>query len=512
MAASLQTLARQNRLILASVGEGIVGVDRAGRVSFSNPAAERLLGYGAAAWLGTDFSLHVGQQTDAQGPTLPLTRTLRDGVTQTAATELVARDGRRIPVEALCTPIREAGVIVGAVVSFRDVTERRALEAQLRQAQKMDAIGRLAGGIAHDFNNVLTVIAGHSELILQEPGLAAPLAEEIRAIADAAASATRLTRHLLAFSRRQILQPRVVDPNDMVTSLDRLLRRVIGEDVTLRCMLGQGLWRVRVDPGQMEQVLLNLAVNAREAMPQGGTLTIETNNVFLDESAAQAHAEVAPGPYVLLAVSDTGIGMDAATVAQVFEPFFTTKDSGTGLGLATVHGIVRQSGGYIWVYSEPGRGTTFKVFLPKAETSDEPERAEARPAPPSELQSGVVLVVEDSQGVRELAASVLQRAGYTVYSAVDGEEGLRLAQQLGTTLDLLVTDVVMPRIGGWELAERVLALSPRTRTLFVSGYTADAAVRMGIAASGSSFLEKPFTPSALLARVRERIARREPTT
>ncbi len=506
MAASLETLSRQYRLVLASVGEGIVGLDRDGRVTFSNQAAEGLLGYGAAEWLGSDFCVRVGQQTDATGAPLPIMRTLREGVAQTMAAEFVSRHGRRIPVEALCTPIREADTIVGAVVSFRDVTERHALEAQLRQAQKMDAIGRLAGGIAHDFNNLLTVIAGHSEMILLDEHLTESVAEEVRAIADAASSATRLTRRLLAFSRRQILQPRVINPNELVASLDRLLRRVIGEDVTLRSILGDGLWNVRVDPGQMEQVLLNLAVNARDAMPKGGTLTVETSNVFLDDSATLAHAEVAPGPYVMLAVSDTGVGMDAATVERVFEPFFTTKDHGTGLGLATVHGIVRQSGGYVWVYSEVGCGSTFKVFLPKADGTGAAEGADGPAAPAAGPQSGIILVVEDAQGVRELATSVLQRAGYTVHSAPNGEEGLHLAGLLGGTLDLLVTDVVMPGMGGWELAERVVAASPRTRTLFISGYTADAAVRMGISAGGSAFLEKPFTPTALLARVRERLA------
>jgi PAS domain S-box-containing protein len=506
MAASLETLSRQHRLVLASVGEGIVGLDREGRVTFSNQAAERLLGYDAAEWLGSDFSVRVDQQADAQGAPLPLTRTLQEGVAQTMATEFVTRSGRHLPVEALCTPIREAETLVGAVVSFRDVTERHALEAQLRQAQKMDAIGRLAGGIAHDFNNLLTVIAGHSEMILLNERLPEPVAEEVRAIADAAASATRLTRRLLAFSRRQILQPRVINPNDLVASLDRLLGRVIGEDVTLRSILGDGLWSVRVDPGQMEQVLLNLAVNARDAMPHGGTLTIETSNVFLDDAATLAHADVEPGPYVMLAVSDTGVGMDAATVEQVFEPFFTTKDHGTGLGLATVHGIVRQSGGYVWVHSEVGRGSTFTVFLPKADGTGAADGTEGPVAPAAEVQSGIILVVEDSQGVRELTTSVLQRAGYTVHGAPNGEEGLRLAGHLGGTLDLLVTDVVMPGMGGWELAERIVAASPRTRTLFISGYTADAAVRTGLSAGGSAFLEKPFTPNALLARVREQLA------
>ncbi|HXG12793.1 MAG TPA: ATP-binding protein [Gemmataceae bacterium] len=391
---------------------------------------------------------------------------------------------------------------------LRDITEHKRLEAQFLQAQKMEAVGRLAGGVAHDFNNLLTIITGYADLTLAGLGKQESLRASVKEIKSAAERATALIRQLLLFSRRAILTPVVLDLNVLVSDLDKMLRRLIGEDIELTTALDPALRPVKADPGQLEQVLMNLAINARDAMPHGGKLLIETRNVELSSAYVQAHREIRPGPYVLLAVSDTGCGMDAATKAHLFEPFFTTKEAGkgTGLGLATVYGIVKQSGGYIYVYSEPGHGASFKIYLPPAEGVTMPPRP--RPsAPDIPRGTGTVLLVEDEEGVRTVARQVLQHCGYQVLEARHSREALRLGEQHPGAIDLLVTDVVMPQMSGRQLADRLARLRPNLRVLYMSGYTDDAILRHGILDKGVNFIEKPFAPEALARTVSRMLAR-----
>jgi signal transduction histidine kinase/CheY-like chemotaxis protein len=396
-----------------------------------------------------------------------------------------------------------AGAPIEAIGTSQDITERKRLEEQLRQSQKMEAIGQLAGGVAHDFNNLLTAINGYADILVA--GMAPDDqrradVEEIRKAGDRAAA---LTRQLLTFSRRQVRQPLVIDLNDVVAGIAPMLRRLVGEQIELRAPQGLDLGRVRADPSQIEQVLLNLVVNARDAMPAGGTLTIETANVELDDEYARTHALVVPGPHVLLAVSDTGTGMDAATMEHLFEPFFTTKPAGegTGLGLATVYGIVTGSGGHVVAYSEPGQGSAFKVYLPSVAATVE-SRAEAAAAPAAG-GAETILVVEDEDAVRSYVERVLGRLGYTVLAARSGVEALALVADDAGPIDLLVTDVMLPGINGRETSERLTARHPSLRTLFISGYTEDSIVHRGELDQGVAFLGKPFTPDALGHAVRE---------
>jgi PAS domain S-box-containing protein len=397
----------------------------------------------------------------------------------------------------------EAGNPLRMVGSTTNITEHKQLEEQFLQAQKMEAVGRLTGGIAHDFNNLLTAIIGFSEILLhRQLDEGDPLYKPIEEIHKAGQRAASLTRQLLAFSRKQVLQPKVLDLNAVVTDMDKMLPRVISEDIDLVTVLDPDLGPVKADLGQIEQVIVNLAVNARDAMPQGGQLTIETANVELDEAYARRHVDVQPGPYVMLAVSDTGVGMDKETQSRIFEPFFTTKEEGTGLGLATVYGIVKQSGGHIWVYSEPGQGTTFKIYLPRVEEAVEPLRPSV--APTERLQgSETILVVEDDQGVRMLARDVLEMDGYTVLEASHGEEALRVCEEHQGPIHLMVTDMVMPGMNGRQLAERLAPLRPEMKVLYVSGYTDNAILRHGVLEPGMAFLQKPITPGALARKVRE---------
>jgi two-component system cell cycle sensor histidine kinase/response regulator CckA len=377
-------------------------------------------------------------------------------------------------------------------------------ERRLRLAQKMEAIGQLAGGVAHDFNNLLTIIMGYGEIMLSTLRSDDPARELINEIRKAGDRAASLTRQLLAFSRQQVLEPRVLDLNTIVSDTEKMLRRLIGEDISLTTIMDPALERVKVDPGQMEQIILNLAVNARDAMPQGGKLTIETGNVRLDESYAQAHPEVKPGRYVLLAVSDTGCGMDEATKAHIFEPFFTTKGpgKGTGLGLATVYGIVKQSGGFIYVYSELGRGTTFKIYLPLVKETASRGKSVAG-LRKSASGTETLLLVEDEDAVRALTRHALKMCGYTVLEAGHSDEAIRICKHHEGVIHLLVSDVVMPQMGGRQLAERLLAMRPKMRVLYLSGYTDDAVVRHGILQAEVAFLQKPFTINALANKVRE---------
>jgi PAS domain S-box-containing protein len=385
-----------------------------------------------------------------------------------------------------------------------DITERKSLEAQLRQSQKMEAIGQLAGGIAHDFNNMLTVINGYGELMLLSLPVEDPHRVSVEQIRQAGERAATLTRHLLAFSRKQVLQSKVLDLNAVVANMDTMLQRVISADIDLLTILSPGLASVKADPGQIEQILMNLVVNARDAMPEGGRLTIETADVVLDSDYARRHVDVSPGRYVMLAVSDTGCGMDKKTQARIFEPFFTTKEEGkgTGLGLSTVYGIVKQSGGNIWVYSEPGRGTTFRIYLPRIEEAAEAVEPDKAPEP---LPSGseTILLVEDNAGVRNLAKKILQAHGYKVLDAAEGEDAFRLSGQHKGLIHLMATDMVMPEMSGRELADRLKPSRPNMKVLFMSGYTDKAMLHQGELDPGMAFLQKPFTPQTLARKVRE---------
>jgi signal transduction histidine kinase len=380
----------------------------------------------------------------------------------------------------------------------------RQSEEQLRQSQKIEAIGRLAGGIAHDFNNLLTVIKGYSDLMLMKLKEDDPLKENVKEIQKASQRAADLTRQLLAFSRRQILEFKVISLNTVLQETDKMLRRVLGEDIERVTRLAEDLGKVRTDPGQAEQMIINLAVNARDAMPSGGKLTIETANVELDDTYAHSHIGVKPGQYVMLSVSDTGCGMTPEVKEHLFEPFFTTKEKGkgTGLGLSTVYGIVKQSGGEVWCYSEPGQGTIFKIYLPRAEEEmvPGPHRDEKDSFPKGRE---TILLVEDELSVRGLAVRVLRESGYNLLQAADGTEALRVAQEYAGKIHLLLTDVVMPQMGGKELANRLKTLRPDIKVLFTSGYTDNAIVHHGVLDPGIDFLQKPFSPSAFAQKVRE---------
>jgi two-component system cell cycle sensor histidine kinase/response regulator CckA len=391
-----------------------------------------------------------------------------------------------------------------AIENVRLLEVERDKEEQLRQSQKMEAVGQLAGGIAHDFNNLLTAITGYSEMTLRRLEPESPVRRNVEEIKKAGLRAADLTRQLLAFSRKQALQPKVLDINSVVSEVDKLLRRLIGEDIELFTFLTPDLGRVMADPGQVEQVLMNLVVNARDAVAEGGKITIETANVYLDDDYARKHASVESGAYVLLAVSDTGSGMDAATQGRIFEPFFTTKgvDKGTGLGLSTVYGVVKQSGGSIWVYSEVGKGTSFKVYLPRVDAKTDvglPEGATLAVSQGTET----VLLVEDEQAVRHMARHILEASGYTVLEAASGPEAIEVCKVHDGPVDLLLSDVVMPHMSGPRLSEEVMKIKPGISVLFMSGYTDNAIVQHGVLKEGMHFLQKPFSPDALALKVRE---------
>jgi hypothetical protein len=420
------------------------------------------------------------------------------------------KDGTIIDAEITSYPLlfadRRAELVLANDITRRKQTEEalRRSEEQLRQAQKMEAVGKLAGGIAHDFNNLVTVINGHTALSMRRLGEDNPLYRKLEVIKEAGDRAASLTRQLLAFSRKQILQPKVLDLNHVIFETNKILQRLIGEDIDLLIGLMPDLGKVKADPGQIEQVLMNISVNARDAMPKGGKLTIETANVDIDEGYASRHLSISPGRYIMLAVSDTGCGMDAQTQARIFEPFFTTKEvgKGTGLGLSTVYGIVKQSGGSIWVYSEVGRGTTFKIYLPCVDSPAEEFKlstAETKAQPGNET----VLLVEDEEMVREMTREILQESGYLVIEAKHGHEALLVAEQHPGPIHLMLSDVVMPQMSGRELAEQLSPIRREMKVLYMSGYTDDAIVHHGVLDEGMAFIEKPFTPNALARKLRE---------
>jgi len=417
---------------------------------------------------------------------------------------VLTKDGQERLIAWNNTVLRDVeGHPIGTLSIGEDITERTQLELQLRQAQKMEAIGRLAGGVAHDFNNVLTAVFGYVDLLREEMPPGSSALQDLGEVRKAAERAADLTRQLLAFSRQQVLEPVVLPLNDHIEEFEKMLRRVIGEDVVLGLALSKDIGNVRADPGQLQQVIMNLAVNARDAMPQGGKLLLETANVDLSEQYAELHQPVIPGPYVMLAVSDTGTGMPPDVKARIFEPFFTTKEKGkgTGLGLSTVYGIVKQSGGYVWVYTELGRGTTFKIYLPRV---DAPPDRLVKPREAGSLTgTETILLAEDDAILRPLAKALLEKLGYLVLEAENADAALAAAAAHQGPVHLLVSDVVMPGPSGRELARRLAALRPETRVLFVSGYTDDAIVHHGMLEPGLNFLQKPFTPAVLARKVRE---------
>ncbi|HEV8438353.1 MAG TPA: GAF domain-containing protein [Methylomirabilota bacterium] len=489
--------------IASASADGIITTDVHGRFTYFSPGAEEMFGYEAAEMLGrpaAEFYRDGAEQARAV-----MTRLEAEDRIRNQELPFRAKDGGWVEVNASMSLLRDAsGAVVGTLAVVKDVTERRALEEQLRQSQKMDAVGRLAGGVAHDFNNLLTVILGRSELLLARYRADDRTRQQIDLIRTTAQQAAALTAQLLAFSRKQVVAPRRLDLNEVVTRMEQLLRRLIGEDLALRIILGPSLGHVKVDPGQMDQVIMNLVVNARDAMPRGGHLTIETANVAIDAAYAQQHLGVEPGPYVVLSVSDTGCGMDRDTMSHIFEPFFTTKGpgKGTGLGLATVYGIVQQSGGRIAVYSEPGIGTTFRVYLPRAEESLAPVGSDAG-LPRLARGSETILLLEDEEGVLNLAREILEMSGYTVLLARDSAEAMAIGERHQGPIHLLLTDVVMPQMNGRELAQQLGRIRPAMKVLYMSGYTFDIVVHHGVVEADTALLQKPFTLESLTSKVRE---------
>jgi two-component system, cell cycle sensor histidine kinase and response regulator CckA len=495
---------------LRSIGDAVMAMDAEGRVTFINPIAEALTGWKREEALGRSVTevLHLRHEGDHVLADSMVRKVLREDVAIDLAHHdlvLIAKDGTERPIDDSAAPIKDdQGCVIGAVVVFRDITERQRLQERLVQAQKMEAIGRLAGGVAHDFNNLLTVISVYSQLLLSRRSSHDQLQRYATEIKKAVEHATALTNQLLTLSRKQMLQPRVLDLNAVLVNMEEMLRHLIGDDIELVLVPGSGLGRVNVDPRQLEQVILNLVVNARDAMPQGGELTIETANVELDEWYARCYADVQPGPYVQLTVADTGCGMDAATRARLFEPFFTTKarGKGTGLGLSIVYGVVTQSGGHIEVDSVAGRGTHVTIYLPQVEKAVVSPRSSAPSSTP--LQgSETILLVEDEAEVRAAVLESLEMRGYTVLKARHGREALQICRRHEGPIHLLLTDVMMPQMTGPELAQRVAPLRPAVKVLYMSGYTSDALTQRQVVDLGTTFLQKPFTPDALARKVRE---------
>ncbi|MGB0034674.1 MAG: PAS domain S-box protein, partial [Candidatus Acidiferrales bacterium] len=489
---------------LEAAANPIIISKRDGTIIWVNRAFEQLSGYTREEVLGQSTRLlKSGQQSPSFYENM--WKTILSG--QRWQGELVNRrkDGTFYTEEMTITPVKNGtGDITHFIAIKLDITERKRLEQQLLGSQKMEAVGRLAGGVAHDFNNLLGVIMGYTELVLDGFPSDNPRCHQLQEIRKAGIRATSLTRQLLAFSRKQVFQPKVLDINALVTDFNKMLRRLVGEDIELLNILKPGLGQIKADPGQIEQVIMNLVVNSRDAMPTGGKLIIETANADLDEGYCRSHPSVHPGHFVMVSVSDTGMGMDARTQAHIFEPFFTTKElgKGTGLGLATVYGIVKQSEGYIWVYSELGKGTTFKIYFPRI---DEPTRTVEIAQGSVEFLRGseTILLAEDAEALRELTCAFLEKNGYTVLAAENSKEAIALAERQERPIHLLLTDVVMPGMSGRELADRLTAKYPGMRVLYMSGYTSDTIIHHGVLDAGIFFIEKPFSQEALTRKLRE---------
>ncbi len=494
------------RVLVEESPLGVSIISEDGGYKYVNPKFVELFGYtlkdipDGREWFRKAYP-DPGYRTQVISAWINKLKAAKKGETPTHVFTVTCKDGSKKVIQFIAVTL-ETG---DHFVIYEDLTEQKKLEAQFRQSQKMEAIGKLAGGIAHDFNNLLTTIIGHAELTLLQVDKDSPLRGGMEEINKASDRAATLTNQLLAFSRKQMVQPVVLNINHTIAEMDKMLRRLIGEDIDLATILEPELWKVKFDAGQMDQVVMNLAVNAKDAMPKGGKLTIETANVNLDEAYARQHGiELKPGPFVMLSVSDTGFGIDEETQSHLFEPFFTTKEKGkgTGLGLSTVYGIVKQGNGYIWVYSEPGQGTTFKIYLPKSE-EEEVFVAEAQIQPQNLVGSETILLAEDEDSVRKLIRSTLQEYGYRVLEAQDGKKALQLIEHHKGPIHLLLTDVVMPGMGGRELAERLQPLYPKMKILYMSGYTDNAIVHHGVLESGMPFIQKPFAPKVLVSKVRE---------
>ena len=484
----------------------IAAVDPEGNVLSWNAAAERMFGWTAAEVLGRPLP-NVPDDRLEESAAFRQRLLAGQGFSDLVTTRQ-RKDGKRIEVSVSTAPLRDpSDAAVGVIFMYSEVTERRQLEEQLRQAQKMEAVGQLAGGIAHDFNNILAVIMSYGDLMLGELGADAPMSADLREVTTAAGRAAGLTRQLLAFSRRQVLQPHVVQLNALITNLEKMLRRLLRESIELTTTLDANLGYVYADAGQIEQVLVNLVVNARDAISHAGDISIATSNVQLDAEYGRLHSGAPAGAYIMVSVSDTGCGMTPEVQERIFEPFFTTKerDRGTGLGLSTVYGIVKQSGGYVWCYSEPGKGTTFKIYLPRVESADDPMPMTA--TAPAGRGSETILLVEDEAPVRLVASRILRQSGYTVIEAPDGAAAVALCTAHEGPLDLVVTDMVMPGMTAHELAAQIRATRPGTRVLFMSGYTQDAALRQQVLEPGAAFLEKPFTVQTLTRAVQGALAK-----
>jgi PAS domain S-box-containing protein len=504
LASAFHETAKMVEALLESASQAILSVDGSGKIVLANHRAEEMFNYTREELLGASVEMllpeskrgvHARHREQYFGQ--PRVRPMGIGM------ELSGRKrcGIEFPVEVILSAIHTPEGVFG-IAFVTDISQRKLLEEQLVHAQKMEAVGRLAGGVAHDFNNMLTVISGYNRMILDELQPDDPLRDYVEEIARAAGRAGAITKQLLIFSRRQMVEPQIISVNAIISQIEKMLLRLLGEDIQLTLDLQQDVANIKADPNQLEQAIVNLAVNARDAMPSGGQIFLQSANVHLDENYVKTHLGVQPGDYVMIAVTDTGHGMDAETRKRIFEPFFTTKErgKGTGLGLSSVYGMVKQSAGDIWVYSEPGKGTTFKTYFPQAHgTAEGGSRQAERAEWPT---SATVLVVEDEQAVRELTVRMLQRLGYSVLSAASGKEAIEVSNSFAGHIGFLVTDVVMPEMSGRQVADAILATRPNIRVLFLSGYTEHTTIHQGIG-SEVNFLAKPFSRETLANKLLE---------
>jgi two-component system, cell cycle sensor histidine kinase and response regulator CckA len=490
------------RLISENAADMIAVVDINGQRLYNSPSYQKLLGYSQEE-LGKTSAFEQIHGDDRAAVLDAANEARRSGMGRTVEYRIRHKDGRWLTLESTASVVRNRdGEVEKLVIVNRDITERKKLEEQLHRSQKLEAIGRLSGGVAHDFNNLLGLIIGYSEALQERIPTDDPYREAVDEIQNAGKRAAALTQQLLAFSRKQVLEPRILNLNNIITDLEKMLRRLVGENITIDLLLAADTGMVKADRSQIEQVILNLVVNARDAMPEGGKVTIETGKWALDRSTVLRHPYVIPGPYAMLKVTDTGCGMDAELQSHIFEPFFTTKEKGkgTGLGLATAYGVIKQSGGYIWVDSEVGKGTTFRIYLPEVNAAPE---AIPEPKPANKLSADrrTILVVEDEPSLRKLTKKTLSEAGHKVFEAADASQALELSRKTGESIDLLLTDVIMPGMSGKKLADVLVAERPGITVLYMSGYTDGELATQGALKEGTAILRKPFTRDELLRQV-----------